>query len=139
MIRGKCLCGAVAFEIRGKVSPIQTCHCSLCRKASGSAFSASLMCASKNFVWLSGQENISVFEFSSGFLNAFCKSCGSPVPAPTTSEKVKPFPAGCLDDDPGTRIFWHTFVGSKAPWFEITDDLPQHEQHAPREHTESKP
>jgi hypothetical protein len=130
MIRGSCLCGAVAFEIHGKASPIQTCHCSRCRKTTGSAFSAAAMCASNNFVWVNGQGNISVFALPSGFLHAFCKSCGSPVPAPGIAEKLKPFPAGCLDDDPGTRVIWHTFVGSKAPWFEITDDLPQHQRQA---------
>jgi len=132
MIRGSCLCGSVSFEVRGKVSPIQTCHCSRCRKTTGSAFSASLMCASKNFVWLRGQDNVTSFQLPSGFLHAFCKSCGSPTPTPLVAGKTIPFPAGCLDDDPGTRVIWHTFVGSKAPWFEITDDTPQHETHAPR-------
>ena len=132
MIRGSCLCGAVSFEVRGKVSPIQTCHCSRCRKTSGSAFSAALMCASKNFVWLSGQYSIATHELPSGFLHAFCRSCGSPAPTPTIEGKLKSFPAGCLDHDPGTRLVWHTFVGSKAPWFEITDDLPRHPEQAPR-------
>ncbi|MEX2206485.1 MAG: GFA family protein [Myxococcota bacterium] len=126
MIRGSCLCGAVSFELRGRVSPIQTCHCSRCRKASGSAFGAALMCAARNFVWLSGQDHIATYRLPTGFASAFCKTCGSPTPTPTLEGKTKSFPAGCLDDDPGTRLYWHTFVGSKAPWFEITDDLPQH-------------
>ena len=36
-----------------------------------------------------------------------------------------------LDDDPGVRPGLHIFVGSKAPWFEITDDLPQYSEYPP--------
>jgi ubiquinone/menaquinone biosynthesis C-methylase UbiE len=127
VIRGSCLCGAVAFEIEGRVSPLQTCHCSRCRKVSGSAFSVSLMTAVKSFRWLRGQDQISVFRLPSGFGHSFCRTCGSPVPVPHPTGKVFGLPAGSLEGDPGTRLLRHTFVGSKAPWFEITDALPQHE------------
>lgn len=126
-IRGSCLCGAVAFEIRGRVSPIQTCLCSRCRKASGSAFSAALLCAAKSFHWIGGRDGIATHTLPTGFLTAFCRRCGCPVPAPDTERKVKAIPVGCLDDEPGTRILRHTFVGSKAAWFELTDSVPRHE------------
>ncbi len=127
MIRGSCLCGAVAFEIEGKVSPMQTCHCSRCRKTSGSAFSTALLTAAGSFRWVQGAGEIAVFQLASGFRHAFCRTCGSPMPAPEPTGKVVALPAGCLDDDPGTRLFRHTFVGSRAPWFEITDTLTQFE------------
>ncbi len=128
MILGSCLCGGAAFEIDGRVSQMQTCHCSRCRKTSGSAFSTRLMTAARSFRWVRGLELITVFELPSGFRHAFCRVCGSALPDPDPSGKVIPLPAGCLDDDPGTRPFRHTYVGSKAPWFEITDDLDQFEE-----------
>jgi ubiquinone/menaquinone biosynthesis C-methylase UbiE len=130
LIHGSCLCGAVAFEIEGRVSPMQTCHCSRCGKVSGSAFSTSLLTAGKSFRWLRGAEAISVFRLPSGFAHSFCRSCGSPVPVPYPDGKVVGLPAGSLEGDPGTRLLRHTFVGSKAPWFEITDDVPQFESWA---------
>ncbi len=130
-IRGGCLCGAVAFEIQGRISPIQTCLCSRCRKASGSAFSAALLCAAKSFRWLRGQDGIATFPLSTGFVSAFCRTCGSPLPLPATEGKVKAIPAGSLDGELGTRIVQHIFVGSKADWFELTDGLPQHDEAPP--------
>ena len=77
---------------------------------------------------MQGQELISSFELPSGFRHAFCRVCGSAMPGPDLSGKVVPLPAGCLDDDPRTRPFRHIYVGSKAPWFEINDDLEQFEE-----------
>ncbi len=130
MIRGSCLCSASAFEIEGRLSPMQTCHCSRCRKTSGTAFSTGLLTASKSFRWLRGRELICVFDLPSGFRHAFCKVCGSPMPGPDVGGKVVSLPAGCLDDDPGTRPFRHTYVGSKAAWYEITDDLDRFDEWA---------
>ena len=135
MIQGTCLCGASAFEIEGRVSPMQTCHCSRCRKTSGTAFSTGLLTAWKSFRWVRGRELIRIFELSSGFRHAFCRTCGSPMPDPDVRGKVVSLPAGCLDDDPGTRPFRHTFVGSKAPWYEITDDLDRFDEWAAGEVT----
>jgi hypothetical protein len=64
------------------------------------------------------------------FTQTFCQTCGSPMPRsfPTGIAIV---PMGCLDDDPGIRPSCHIFVGSKAPWFDITDKLPQYVESMP--------
>ena len=130
MIHGSCLCGGVEFEIEGNVSPMEYCHCSRCRKTSGSAFSTALLTASQSLRWVKGRDLISSFQLDTGFRHDFCRVCGSPTPWPD-QEKVTPVPAGCLADDPGSRPFRHAFCGSKAPWFEISDDLPQFRDRAP--------
>lgn len=130
MIRGSCLCGGVVFEIDGNVSPMECCHCSRCRKTSGSAFSTALLTSSRRFRWLEGRDLITSFQLETGFRHDFCRVCGSPTPWPEQA-KVTPVPAGSLDDDPGTRPFRHAFVGSKAAWFEITDGLTQFDESAP--------
>lgn len=129
MLRGSCLCGAVAFEIDGRVSPMECCHCSRCRRTSGTAFSTALLTATKSLRWVRGREAITSFELPSGFRHDFCSVCGSPTPR-ATDEKLTAIPAGALLDDPGTRPLRHCYVGSKAAWFDPADGLPQFESAA---------
>ena len=131
MIRGSCLCGGVRFEITGKVSGIGQCHCSLCRKASGTASNAVLLTSTRSFRWVQGKDLAQEWEGMSGRGKTFCRVCGSPLPGLHPSGKVFWVPAGSLDDDPGTRIEQHIFVGSKAPWDEIPGGAPQYEEAAP--------
>jgi len=56
----------------------------------------------------------------------FCGTCGSRLGG--RDDRWPDFivvNAGTLDDDPGTRPLYHIYVGSKAPWFMITDSLTQ--------------
>lgn len=133
-IKGSCLCRAVTFAVDGKYSPAGQCHCSKCRKVSGTEGNAVFLAAFSGFHWLSGEDNTKSFVVpGSAWTSRFCLTCGSPVPFPNSEKKFYFVPAGLLDDDPGFRGFrQHIFVGSKAPWVEITDDAPQFECDAPR-------
>ena len=95
-MKGKCLCGEVEFKLSGDVPNIYQCHCSLCRKVSGSASNSAILVESKNFSWLSGLENISHFVETSGFISDFCSSCGSPLPNLLKNGVGYWVPAGCL-------------------------------------------
>jgi len=128
---GGCLCGAVRYQIDGRLSPIWFCHCSKCRRSTGSAFHAGAACRSAKFRWLSGEEMIARFESSPGYVARFCRQCGSPVPSRAEGTGFVTVPMGTLDGDPGSRPERHIFVGSKAPWFEITDALARFEEQAP--------
>lgn len=133
-IRGSCLCGAVQFEIDGKFSPIGQCHCSRCRKVSGTDGNAVLLTSVKSFRWLHGEENARhyVLPNAKGWQSCFCQTCGSPAPHTDSANKIYFVPAGLLDDDPGLRGFaQHIYVGSKAPWVTISDSAPQFEEAAP--------
>ena len=130
MIRGSCLCGNVKFEISRAVGPFELCHCSRCRKASGSAFVAGLGVQRDDFRLISGRELIRTYEApvreaAPGYRTCFCGRCGSPVPNPDTETPWFEVPAGVLDDDPQLRPDRHIFVEVKSPWFEIADHLPQ--------------
>jgi hypothetical protein len=133
MLTGGCLCGDVRFEIDGRVTPVELCHCSVCRRANGSAFFAGVACRADRFRWLRGEELIRRFARPSGYTTHFCGVCGSPVPRPAPGEPYTTLPAGSLDGDPGTRLLRHIFVGSKAPWYEIADELPRFETDPPPE------
>ncbi len=130
MIRGSCLCSGVRFEIDRAVGPFELCHCSRCRKASGSAFVAGLGVKVGDFHLLSGAELIRTYEAPirecpPAYLVAFCSRCGSPVPHPPVGATWFEIPAGLLDGDPGLRPDKHIFVDCKSAWFSISDPLPK--------------
>ena len=127
-MQGSCLCGEVEFEVAGRPVRFGFDHCSRCRKSSGSAFAAWMICGAADFRFIRGAESVKVFELPvrekpPGYRRAFCGRCGGP--APLLSEQWVGIPAGTLDEDPGIRPQGHIFVEYKAPWFEITDSLPQ--------------
>jgi hypothetical protein len=130
-VRGSCLCGEVAWEVTGPLEMMSHCHCSRCRKAHGAAFATFLMCTPDAFRLLRGRERMGRYESSPGLYRVFCTGCGGVVPNPEPVQGLIGIPAGPLDDDPGARPVAHLFVGSKAPWYEITDALPQLEGFPP--------
>ncbi len=130
MIRGSCLCGGVQFEAT-EVPIIVLCHCSICRKSNGSAFDAGGAVPSDDFRITEGEDLIQSYESSPGTVRAFCRVCGSRAPGKSPDGKSYYVPAGLFDDDPAVKPVRHAFVGSKAPWWVITDDLPQFEESVP--------
>lgn len=122
---GSCLCGDVAYEISGPFLEAHQCHCGFCRKEHGTPYGSYGVVPAKGLRWLRGQEGIARYESSPGFQRAFCPRCGSILPGPGAGDLVFP-PLGNLDGDPGVRPTMHIFTGSKAPWWEIRDGLPQH-------------
>lgn len=130
MVRGSCLCGGVRFEVDHVVGPFELCHCSRCRKASGSAFVAGVGARVEGFRLLSGADLVRRFEAPilrrpPPYRVAFCARCGSPVPDPLPGATWLEIPAGSLDDDPGLRPERHIFVDHKSRWYAIVDGLPQ--------------
>jgi hypothetical protein len=126
MTRGSCLCSAVAFEATDQIE-LRNCHCSRCRKARGAAYAANLFVPAGAFRWLRGEEQVTSYRLPNAqrFGNSFCRICGSPMPRKLPTRDIVLIPAGALDDDPKARTSSHIYVESKAPWHEITDDLPQ--------------
>ena len=134
MVTGTCLCGGVAFEIHGVVSPMQYCHATRCRKATGSAFAAELAALASTLRWIRGAELVTTYEAPllrepPAYRHAFCRVCGSPVPVALEGTEFVVLHAGVLDGEPDTRPFRHIFVKQQAPWHSITDAMPQFEEH----------
>lgn len=131
MLRGSCLCGAVRFEIERATGPFELCHCSRCRKVSGSAYLTWLGVRREDFRFVQGVELVKTFELPVSespppYDTSFCSRCGSQVPNPSKAqEPVFEIPAGALDDDPLIRPDKHIYVEFRAPWDRIADDLPQ--------------
>lgn len=137
MIQGSCLCGGVKFQISRAAGPFELCHCTRCRKASGSAFVAGLGVLREDFEFTQGRELICTYEAPiretpPAYRTSFCSRCGSPVPDPISTSRWFEVPAGLLDDDPRLSPDKHICVEIKSPWFRITDDLPQMDKAAMR-------
>jgi hypothetical protein len=132
MVRGSCLCGAVRYEASAPLEEIHHCHCSRCRKAHGAAFATYARAASDTFRFTSGEDRVQRYRSSPPVERVFCGACGSSL-----LFLFEGFPeavwiaAGTFDDDPGLRPHAHIFVGSKAPWSEISDGLPRHDGYPP--------
>ena len=127
MIRGSCLCGDVRLEINGALKGASHCHCSMCRKAHGAAFGTYAAARAAEFRFVSGDDRITRYRSSAGIVRTFCARCGSTLQWLRESRPdVVDVALGVLDDDPGVRPAHHIYVGSKAPWYDITDGLPQH-------------
>mgnify|MGYP002713084919 CR=1 FL=1 len=128
MYTGGCLCGTVRFEIHGPIRDIIYCHCSQCRKVQGSAFATNGVVASDDFRLLSGEDNLTAYPVSEDQDKLFCGTCGSPIMSRRASrpEQLR-IRLGTIESDITERPGAHLFVGSKANWDHICDDLPQFE------------
>lgn len=129
-VRGSCLCGAVTYEVTGPLTFMGNCHCSMCRKSHGAAFATWGIVDPDRFRWTSGEDQVRRYGSSPGRERLFCGRCGSPLAA-AHDGRIGEVVAGTFDDDPGVRPREHIFVGSKAPWYEIADALPQFREWPP--------
>ena len=132
MYQGSCLCGQVSLEIRGPIESIIHCHCSKCRKNSGTAYATNGFVATKDLVIHSGQAHIRYYETSPGKKRHFCGICASPIYSSNDQvpDKVR-LRLGILDSDITERPGSHNFVSSRANWDDLDDDLPRYDGHEP--------
>ena len=130
VLRGSCLCGDVAYEVRTPIKLVRNCHCSRCRKARAAAHATNGFTAMDGLVFVRGEDKLREYKVPSAqfFAQAFCTRCGSGMPRKDAERDIAIIPFGSLDDDPGRGADDHIFTGSMAPWYTITDDLPSFEE-----------
>ena len=127
MARGECNCGAVAFEIDADLDGVYVCHCSICRRATGSNGIVVVVFNKTDFRWTRGEDQVATWEKPEGHWQIwFCSVCGSPVPG-ENDEKRMFAPANTLTEGhEDLKVLHHFYVDSKAPWDEIGDQGEQH-------------
>ncbi len=130
MVRGSCLCGAVRFEV-DRVRALTHCHCANCRKLTGAAFATYAHVDADKFRFVAGEDMTVPYESAPGSFRYRCRTCGCLTPGRASYLPIVSIPAGLLDDDPQVRPRLHVFISSRAPWWTIQDDLPQHEKWVP--------
>ena len=129
MVTGNCLCGEITFEYDGPIGPLTLCHCSQCRRAHGSAFSASIPVQKMHFRFTCGEQRITEFESRPGKYRAFCSVCGSQLYSRLDAiTGVLRLRVGVINEPLGKGPASHVFTGSKSDWFTITDDVPRFEK-----------
>lgn len=123
---GSCLCGTVSFEIEGTFDSFFLCHCSRCRKDTGSAHAANLFATAAQLTWRSGEDRITTFRLPSTLhARSFCSICGSAVPGVQMDGKLLVVPAGCVDSELTMRPDAHLFVADRAAWDDALETVPQ--------------
>jgi len=133
MHTGSCLCGAVRFEIAGELAPIQLCHCSMCRRASGAAFASNMPVRAVDFRIVSGEASVKSYESTPGKERLFCAECGSPIISRSVAAPgIVRIRVGALDEPVDARPAFHFHVASKASWMPIADDLPRYPDARPK-------
>ena len=130
MLRGSCLCGGAAYEVTGPIRVVHNCHCSRCRKARAAAHTTNGFTAMEDVRYTRGGDALRTYRLPEArhFSQVFCPTCGSGMPRRDPERGIAVIPFGSLDDDPGRGADDHIFVASKAPWHEITDDLPRFDE-----------
>jgi hypothetical protein len=125
-LNGSCLCGNVHYAITPPYSTFQYCHCSRCRKATGSAHASNIIMPPEQFNWTRGEEYVGRYEpiDSKHFATCFCKNCGSTLPWLAKTKKAIVIPAGTLDEHPGATPERNLFWESRAPWYQFPHQLP---------------
>jgi hypothetical protein len=129
VLAGKCGCGAVQYEVSDAFLYAANCHCSQCRAATGSAFKSFAGIEREKLTITEGLDDIAIFG-DADLNDTRCAVCGSFLFSVVREGAFVHVAMGSLVDAPTIRPTEHIFVGSKAAWFEITDDLPQHGEYA---------
>jgi hypothetical protein len=127
MLTGRCECGAVEYQVADEFLYAMNCHCSNCRAATGSAFKAMAGIERSKLQVTRGADKLLIWGEEDAN-HTRCGVCGGLLYSVVRDGEYVHVALGSLRDAPAIRPSEHIFVGSKAPWFEITDDLPQNDE-----------
>ena len=128
MLSGRCECRAVRYRVADEFLYAANCHCSNCRAGTGSAFKPFAGIERDKLRVVEGGDLLLVWGDDTAN-HTRCGVCGSLLYSVVRDGAYVHVAMGSLEDNPSIRPTEHIFVGSKAPWFEITDDLTQSEDY----------
>ncbi len=129
MVRGACNCEAVSFEVSGEISDVYVCHCSICRRRSGSNGIAVVIVPRERFRWTGGEEQIKSWRKPGhDWQTWFCDTCSSALPGINDAATMF-VPAGLISEGGDQlRVAHHICVDSRAPWDVIGDGGRKHSE-----------
>jgi len=125
-IAGSCLCGTVKFAVHGPFDAFHFCHCTRCRKSTGSAHAANIFTSADNIRWISGGDSIKRYNLPTAefFAKCFCTECGSTVPYVSRRGPIIVIPAGTLESDPEVAPQDNIYWSDRASWYDAGKDAP---------------
>ncbi len=127
--RGSCLCGAIAFEVKGELPAPDACHCTKCRKHSGHVLAGSDV--KREALTIHGVESLTWYQSSEKVRRGFCRTCGSSLffdPLDTAKHDWIGVCMGAFDTPTRTKLAIHIFVADKGDYYDIADGVPQNQQ-----------
>jgi len=129
-VTGECFCGDIRYQIDGVLRDARSCHCSRCRKAFSSQASAYALVDPEEFVWLTGESQLTSYVGAHGFGLQFCRQCGSTL-CGIVDGIIHGVTLGCVNGDPQVDIGRHIYAGSKASWEVLPVGVPLFQEGAP--------
>jgi hypothetical protein len=132
-LTGGCLCGGVRFEVTEPLLAAGYCHCTRCRRRTGTAASAQARIAPGSLHITAGEDLVRQYQPDDGFAKAFCSECGSALWSVHPDDReVMSIRLGAFDDDPGVRPAYRQFTAYAAVWEPLPDDgLPRYPETRP--------
>ena len=130
-VSGRCLCGAVRYELATGVRRTYRCHCSLCRKQGSTRSSFATLVDARDFRWTAGEDGVTRFRKPTGFSSFFCSRCGASVPNPLRDGTMVWVPLGGLEAEVSATVVAHLYVKDRAPWDDealvgrVYDEMPE--------------
>ena len=133
-LKGSCLCGTVKYQVTGDPKRFYHCHCTRCRKATGTGHASNLFMQPGTLTWLAGETELRSFKVPEAkrFTNNFCTNCGSRMPRQAAGTDTVVIPCGSLDDDVPIKPQARIFANSRAYWSCAGDGLPVYPEYAPQ-------
>ena len=136
MLTGGCLCGTVAFEVEGVLTPVEVCHCSRCRKAFGTGLAATVYARLYGFRWVRGTEAVKVYEAPlierpPQYRHVWCDRCGSPLPIYREEFGFVEIPVGALSDGMNSTLAYEIFAEQRLQWVSALGCVRQFDKAAP--------
>ena len=133
-LSGSCLCGSVAYELKGNARRFYHCHCERCRKATGGAHASNIILRLHSISWTAGESLTRRYKVPEAerFAVVFCTECGSPLPRVSPDGQVVVVPAGSLDHEPAIEPQARIFSASRASWSCDGDEIPAHDTYPPQ-------
>ena len=131
---GSCICGSVKYEISGEFRALLHCHCSRCRKSSGTGHASNVILSPQTVHWTAGEDLIASYKVPDArhFRSVFCRNCGSPLPRVRPDNSLAVIPAGSLDSSPDLKPTGRIFYASRAEWSCGEMDLPVWDEYRPQ-------
>jgi hypothetical protein len=126
MHNGSCLCGAVGFEVTCPLPPPDACHCSQCRKHSGHFWVSTDV--PRAALTIHGADHLTWFRSSEKVRRGFCSTCGSSLFWDPIHTDWIGIALGAFEPPTNTKLAIHIFVADKGDYYDIADDVPQHQQ-----------
>ncbi|WP_071669352.1 GFA family protein [Pantoea sp. Ae16] len=125
-MNGSCLCGTVEFELTVNPARFYRCHCSLCRKQSGTGYNLATIVNSHAFRWVKGETCIASWSRPTGYCTDFCTVCGSTVPNLLRDMPYVWIPVGLLNEKTAMTCAGDFCLDDAMPWDKTRSD----QQHA---------